>query len=296
MRPKTTLDQWHTLIAVQQSGSIQAAATALNKSHTTLIYAIKKLESQLGLDLIRIEGRRAVLTDDATTLLRRAAPMVEQAGELELIGHQLAQGRESEIIVTIDHLCNRDWLYRPIADFCVQNPGTSIQVKETSLSGTVEAVRDKAADIAIVTLPVTGIPAEAFGMTTMILIASHQHPLSAKTVLCQEDLLGTTQIVVRDLGTGTDATKQDAGWLKSQQRITVDSFDHAFDAVRAGLGFCRVPGHLLTDSDCGQITKLPLLGGTQFQVPIHLVAPKMGQTGPAAMQLYNLLLASTVQR
>ena len=92
MRLKTTLDQWLTLFEIDKAGSIQAAATELNKSHTTLIYAIKKLESQLGISVVKIEGRRAVLTDDGKSLLRRAQSMIEQAQVLEEISTQLAQG------------------------------------------------------------------------------------------------------------------------------------------------------------------------------------------------------------
>lgn len=57
MRLKTTLDQWLTLHEIDRHGSIQAAATALNKSHTTLIYAVRKLEDQLGVTLVTVEGR-----------------------------------------------------------------------------------------------------------------------------------------------------------------------------------------------------------------------------------------------
>ncbi len=72
MRLKTTLDQWLTLHEINRSGgSIQAAATQLNKSHTTLIYAVKKLEEQLGISLVHVKGRKAVLTDDGQSLLRR---------------------------------------------------------------------------------------------------------------------------------------------------------------------------------------------------------------------------------
>ena len=108
MKLKTTLDQWNTLLEVDKAGSFQAAATQLHKSHTTLIYAINKLEHQLGVSLVRIQGRRAVLTDEGKSLLRRATPMLEQARGLEVISTQLAQGIEAEITVTIDHLCNRD--------------------------------------------------------------------------------------------------------------------------------------------------------------------------------------------
>ena len=95
MKLRSTLAQWLTLVEVDKAGSIQAASNTLNKSHTTLIYAIKKLESQLGVSLIKVEGRKSVLTDHAKTLLRRAVPMLDQARELEAIGAQLSQGMES---------------------------------------------------------------------------------------------------------------------------------------------------------------------------------------------------------
>ena len=72
MRLKTTLEQWLTLFEIDRAGSIQAAAAALNKSHTTLIYAVRKLEEQLGVPLLKVEKRRAILTDDGKSLLRRA--------------------------------------------------------------------------------------------------------------------------------------------------------------------------------------------------------------------------------
>ncbi len=59
MRLKTTLEQWQTLQAIEQAGSIQSAAVMLNKSHTTLIYSVKKLEDQLGIKLIEVKGRNS---------------------------------------------------------------------------------------------------------------------------------------------------------------------------------------------------------------------------------------------
>ncbi len=296
MRLKTTLDQWLTLSEVDKAGSIQAAAARLNKSHTTLIYAIKKLEQQLGIALVRIEGRRAVLTDNGKSLLRRAAPMLDQAQELETISAQLSTGIEAEISVTIDHLCDRGWLYQAIAEFLKSNRGTSVQVRETSMSSTQQAVIHQHADIAIINLPVTNHQAEAFGLVTMIPVASAQHPLAQRANICPEDLLTETQIVIRDLGQTETPESQDVGWLKSQQRITVDSFDHAWQALINGVGFCRIPDHMLAKLDTSNIVQLPILGGSCYQVPVHLTLPKAALTGPAAMHLYELLLADAKHR
>jgi len=296
VRLKSTLEQWLTLIEVDKAGSIQAASNRLNKSHTTLIYAIKKLEAQFGFSLIRIEGRKSVLTDNAKTLLRRAIPMVEQARELEVIGAQLSRGMEPEITVSIDHLCCRRWLYQPLQDFFAKSSGTSVQIRETSLSSTRDAVKEQLADIAIVNIPIENCLAEAFGVVTMIPVVSQNHPLAQKDTICNDDLLTETQIVIRDLGSEESVEEQNVGWLKSQRRITVDNFDHAWLAVNSGLGFCGMPDHMLNELDTSNIVQLPLQGGSRYQVPVHLVAPKAGRTGLAAKLLYDILLADANNR
>lgn len=306
MKLKTTLEQWLTLLEVDKAGSIQAAAQKLHKSHTTLLYAVRKLEDQIGVPLVRIQGRRAVLTEEGKALLRRATPMLEQARGLEDIALQLSQDVESDITVTIDHLCNRQWLYGPLSEFMSHNKGTSVHIRETSLSGTQSAVTEQEADIAIINLPVTNHLAEAFGTVTMIPVVSAQHTLAHREQVCMEDLLVETQIVIRDLGGNEAQVKQDVGWLKAQRRITVDNFDHAITAVQAGLGFCRLPEHMLSElenqhfdnpSQSSQpLVRLPLEGGSQYQVPLHITLPKAGLTGPAAKALYRCLLTDSQKR
>lgn len=294
MRIKSTLEQWNSLAEVERCGSIQAAAHSMNKSHTTLLYSIKKLETQLGVSLVELKGRRTVLTENAKVLLRRAIPMVEQARDLEILSKHLSEGIEPEITIAIDHLCNKDWLYQPMRKFLAQNSFTSVQVRETSLSSTTEAVVQQWADISIVPLPVENHLAEAFATVTMIPVVSKSHPLAKKTSVCNEDLLSITQIVARDLGGHNPG--MNVGWLKAQRRITVDNFDHAWQAVVSGLGFCRIPDHFLAQYDTSQIVQLPLVGGERYQVPLHLVAPKGTRTGLAARQLYDLLLHDAKQR
>ncbi|TKB48693.1 LysR family transcriptional regulator [Ferrimonas sediminicola] len=296
MRLKTTLEQWLTLIEVDRAGSIQAAALALNKSHTTLMYALRKLEQQLGMELICIEQRRAVLTVEARALLRRAVPMVEQARELESVGSQIALGVEPEITLTLDHLCCREWVMAPLGRFFDDFKGTSVQIRETSLSATERAVTERQADLAIITLPVDNHLTDPFGVVTMVPVAGRGHPLAGMKAVTAEDLITHTQIVVRDLGEDDPKRQRDVGWLRSERRITVDNFDHAWDAVRAGVGFCRMPDHRLARLDPYEVVPLTLAGGGSYQVPLHLTLPKGKQTGVAARALYALLRQAARER
>ncbi|MFB9216121.1 LysR family transcriptional regulator [Vibrio sinaloensis] len=290
MRLKSTLEQWVTLKEVDRAGSIQAAASALNKSHTTLIYSIKKLEDQLGVKLVEVKGRRATVTEHGRSLLRRANSMLEQARDLEDLSQQISAGVESEITVAMDHLCDPNLLYQPMAEYLSQNSITSIQVVETSLSKTAEMVTSEQADIAIITLPITNYPAEAFSLTSMLPVVSSKHPLAGQKQVCMADFATHCQIVIRDLGaTNIDSKEQNVGWLKANQRITVDNFDHAFRAVEQGVGFCRLPEHIIKLRNTGQLKVLKVEHNERYQVPLHITLPKGAKTGPAALCFYDFL-------
>lgn len=290
MRLKSTLEQWVALQEIDRAGSIQAAANSLNKSHTTLIYGVRKLEEQLGVKLLEVKGRRAALTEQANSLLRRASLMLEQAHDLETLSRQLSAGVESEIIIAVDHLCDLSSIYRSMAVFMEANTTTSVSIVETSLSKTKEMVESQRADVAIITLPITNYPAESFGLTAMLPVVSIKHPLAAKKSLSLAELTSATQIVIRDLGDNELGTKQDVGWLKGQQRITVDNFDHAFHAVTSGSGYCRLPKHVIEQRNDDRLAVLDIEFASQYQVPLHITLPKGSKTGPAAMSMYALLL------
>lgn len=291
MRLKSTLEQWVTLREIDKAGSIQAAAAALNKSHTTLIYSVKKLEEQLSVQLVEVKGRRAVLTEHGQSLLRRASSMLDQARELEELSQQIAAGVESEITIAMDHLCDPSLLYRPMAHYLKHNNATSIQVVETSLSKTSDMVTSEQADLAIITLPVTNYPAQAFSLTSMVPVVSTEHPLAQQSDLTMADFATYCQIVIRDLGAPQASEQaQNVGWLRANQRITVDNFDHAFRAVEQGAGFCRLPTHIIETRNRGQLKVLNVDQSDVYQVPLHVTLPKGSKTGPAARCFYELLL------
>lgn len=61
--PNATLDQWRTLYAVIEHGSLEKAADALYRSQSAVSYTLSRLQSQLGVSLLRKSGRRTVLTE-----------------------------------------------------------------------------------------------------------------------------------------------------------------------------------------------------------------------------------------
>ena len=81
--PRITLEQWQTLVAVVDAGSHARAAEVLHKTQSTVTYAIRKIESLLGVKAFDLQGRKAVLTPTGQLLYRRARVLLEQAAGLE---------------------------------------------------------------------------------------------------------------------------------------------------------------------------------------------------------------------
>lgn len=295
-RLKTTLDQWMNLAAISEEGSVQGAAERLHKSHTTLLYSVKKLENQLGTKLVEVVGKKTRLTDSAIMLLRKAGTMLETARQLEKLSHLMSEGYESSLTISVDHLCDRSWLYGPLTQFCAENELTSVTLRETSLSSTRRYVKEKLSDIAIINLPVENYPSSFFGHVKMLPVISASHALAGQKEISQSELINTTQIVLRDLGNENNTPGENVGWLKPQRRITVDNFDYAIDAVVSGLGFCRLPEHLIKRFNNPEVTILNIQEGFDYQVPLHVTLPKGEETGPAALELFELLLKDASHR
>lgn len=284
------------LVAVSEEGSVQAAAERLHKSHTTLLYSIKKLESQLGTELVEVVGKKTRLTASATMLLRKAGSMLETARQLEKLSCLLSEGYESSLLISVDHLCDRRWIYDPLTRFCTENALTSITLRETSLSATRRYVKEKMSDIAIINLPIENFPSSFFGHVKMLPVISAFHSLAGQNEISQDELINTTQIILRDLGSENSTQGDNVGWLKPQRRITVDNFDYAIDAVSSGLGFCRLPEHMIKRLNNPDIITLNVHEGFDYQVPLHVTLPKGEETGPAARALFDLLMQHAAMR
>lgn len=67
---------------VAETGSVRRAAELLHLSPTALSKAVKVLEREVGVRLVRPQGRGIALTDEGRMLARRAAPVLAELAEL----------------------------------------------------------------------------------------------------------------------------------------------------------------------------------------------------------------------
>ena len=285
--PKITLDQWSALAAVVDAGSYARAAEVLHKSQSTLTYSIKKIEELLGIKVFRIEGRKAVLTPNGELLYRRGRNLLEEAGQLEDAAAQLARGREPEIGIAAEILFPTWLLLNCMAEFGTAHPSTRIELIESVLGGTEEALNQKRADIAITPVVPPGYVGEALMEVRVVCMASPQHPLHRLgRPLTRNDLRRHRHLVIRDSGVRRERS---SSWL-NEQRWTVTNKATSIRAACMGLGYAWYPEDNVRDEvRSGALKSLPLKEGAERFVMLYLVLANGDAAGPGTRELAGII-------
>ena len=175
--PRITLEQWRALQAVVDAGGYAQAAAKLHKSQSAITYAVQKIEALLKLKIFELRGRKARLTGSGEVLYRRAKGLLEEAESLEGAGRQLAQGWESELRLAVEIIFPTWLLLRCFGLFAQEHPETRIELYETVLSGTDEALMQRRVDLAICSLVPPGFMGDALMPMRFIAAAHPDHPL-----------------------------------------------------------------------------------------------------------------------
>jgi DNA-binding transcriptional LysR family regulator len=278
---KTTLEQWAVLAAVVDQGGYAQAAAALHRSQSAVSYAVSRLQEELDVPLLIIEGRKAVLTPHGQTLLQRARGILSDVHTLELLARSLKQGWEPQLRLVVDTAYPRDHLLKIVAELQQLCPNTQMQVSDAVLSGAEEAITDGLADVVVTVHVPDGYFGELLLDVMFVAVARPQHPLfTVGHELTFEDLTRHVQVVVRDSGL---RHPRNEGWLGAERRCTVSSVEASLATVKAGLAYAWLPEHVVAESlRSGTLKALPLVSGGERRVPLHLVLVRPEVTGPAA--------------
>lgn len=279
--PRSTAEQWAVLSTVVELGSYAKAAAALHRSQPAVSYAIANLQESLGVKLLEIQGRRAVLTAHGDTLLKRARTVLREFETVERLAQVLKRGWESRLRLVVDAAFPRAHLMAIVSEAQARCADTQLQLEDAVLSGAEEAITEGTADVVVTTSVPNGVLGTWLMDVRLIAVANPRHALfGAGRELTGEDLEHHTQAVVRDSGR---LHPRDSGWLGSNTRCTVTSVESSLALVRAGLAFAWLPEHVVAEPlRAGELRELPLNAGAIRKLPLYLVLVKPALAGPAA--------------
>jgi DNA-binding transcriptional LysR family regulator len=282
-----SLDQWRALISVVDSGGYEKAAEALHKSQSSVTYAVQKLQSQLGVKAFEVKGRKAVLTPTGEFLYRRARALVEEAEATERAAKRLSAGWEAEIGIAMDVAFPSWLLLQCLARFGDESPHTRIEVIESVLGGTAEALLLGQAQLAITGMVPQGFAGDLLMPIRFLPGAHPEHPLhKLGRPLTMQDLRAHRQLVVRESGTRR-ATKPR---LEASQRWTVSHMSTSIQAASRGYGYGWYPEYRIRDEiAAGTLRVLPLREGAATFAQLYLVFADRDAAGPGVQRLAAII-------
>lgn len=285
---QVTLEQWRVLQAVVDHGGFAQAAAQLYRSQSSISYTVAKLQEQLGIPLLKIEGRKAQLTPAGEALLRRSRHLLQEAMELEQFAHSLDQGWEAEVRLVVDTAFPTKALMRALHRFQPLSHGTRVQLREEVLSGAEEVLERGEADLAICANVPPNLMGDPLLDLEFIAVAHRDHSLhQLERPITTSDLERELQVVIRDSGL---RRQRDVGWLGAEHRWSVSSLDTAIAAITEGLGYAWLPKHAI----CGLLQQdilhpLPLREGGHYKGALYLAYGGGQLPGPGTRQLAHLI-------
>ncbi|WP_331347028.1 LysR family transcriptional regulator [Cellvibrio sp. UBA7661] len=285
---KVTLEQWRALLAVIDAGGYAKAAELLNKSQSAVSYAISQLETALDVKVFHLQGRKAVPTPAGELLYRRAKQLLEQAGRLEKSAACLSVHVEPLVKIAADIIIPPIFILQCLEIFAKAFPDTRVEIFESVLSGTEDALLQRQVDLAIGGRVPPGFMGEKLVTVMMHGVASPVHPLlQLGRPVNHEDMRQHRQIIVRDSGQYRRRTE---GWQEADQRWTVSHIKTSIDAIRMGLGYAWLPdAYTHDDIAAGRLKYLPVEVGSAREVTTYLTFADRDFAGPATRHLAEVL-------
>lgn len=286
--PRISLEQWQAFVAVVEAGGYARAAEVLHKSQSTVTYGVQRIQDLLGVKLFELRGRRAVVTPTGQLLYQRGRALVDEAGLLERSARALSAGWEAEIRLVTEMIFPTWLLLRALETFGSESPHTHIEVVESVISGTTEAIEQGKADLAITARVPEGYNAEPLMRVRFVAAAHPDHPLHRlQRKLTSRDLRMHRHLVVRDTGS---ARSKSSVSVDAAQRWTVSQFATSVEAARLGMGFAWFPAEFIrAELAAGTLVPLPLGESSERFAQLYLVIPDSELAGPGVLRLAKIL-------
>jgi DNA-binding transcriptional LysR family regulator len=285
--PRISLEQWRALLAVVDMGGYAQAAASLHKSQSAVTYAVQKMESLLGVKIFEVIGRKARLTATGEVLYRRAKSLLDEAGALESAAGSLAAGWEPELRLAVEIIFPTWLLLNCFNRFAEDRPETRIELHETVLSGTEEALLERRVDLAVCSEVPRGFIGDFLIRLRFIPVAHPDHPLHRLgRELTLQDLRKHRHLVIRDTG----SQRRGGTWLGAEQIWTVSHKATSIHAAMMGLGFAWYPEEMVRgELDSGALKALPLREGAERWGNLYLVFADRDYAGPGALRMAEII-------
>lgn len=291
-----SLKQLRIFHAVHDCGGFTEAGECLYLSQSTISYTIAKLQSQLGVAIFKIEGRKATLTEAGRIILQRSRRVLKEALDFEVFSERLLDGFHSNVYLMIENGFPEALLTRTVQKFSSLEPDATLSMETLGMWQASAALTERPASLAICSWIPEHFIGEPFIDLDYVPVAHADHPLSKQAYpLTISDLHEHLQIVIDDL---SEAPRHNIDSVKNTDNYrTVPDLFTALDALGGGVGYAWLPQYLIaTDLWEGNLNILPLKEDGVYNKQFYLVRQTNLDDDAMPIRLANILKNDIARR
>ena len=281
------LEALRALDAVVRHGGFKRAAVQLHKVQSAVSYQIRKLEVQLGLQLVDRDGYRVKLTPAGEAVLAEGRRLLAQADHVEAVARQFTIGWEPRLTVILDGILPLEPILAALKKLADDRVPTRIQLKVEFLRGVQYRFEQDDADLMLVkdyeSQP--SLRAEALADIECILCAAATHPLAKARSASLADLHEHVELSVQD----SSGQGDDRHMFGGERVFYMSGFEPKKQALLTGLGFGWMPAGLVRkELREGTLREVRYVGGSRYRFTpllVHRVERPLGRTGTALVSM-----------
>lgn len=184
------LRQLRYLVTIAEAGNLGRAAGQLYVSQPALSYALKQLESELGIRLFDRHAAGVTATAAGRDVIAAALQTLQQADQVSAAADRHRRGQRGLLRVGFEASGAGELTTRARAEFARRNPGVRVEPKRFDWGGEVAALRDGRVDIAFVWLPadLDGLHAEVVHVESRVVGMPAEHRLAQREAVSIHDV------------------------------------------------------------------------------------------------------------
>ena len=227
--------------AIYLTGSVSAAARALNVSQPGVSKMLKHAEDSLGFLLFdRVKGR-LIPTKKGIILFEQVEPVFDKFTELRSFASQLADDKKGRIRFAMTPAFGLELGPKAVVKFSAGNPDITIEVETLHSSEIIKALQRGAIDIGLIfgAPNIPGIFTDIIGHTGLVCVASNDFDLPSKEKMDYRDFKNFPLITLNEksvLGHLLANKLSDAFTVKGNSHIIVETYYIAKQLVRKNAG------------------------------------------------------------
>jgi DNA-binding transcriptional LysR family regulator len=235
-------------VAVVEEGGFTKAAERVQIAQSPLSQQIRKLEGELGVQLLIRTSRTLEVTPAGAAFYERARSLLEAADDAADVARRIARGEAGRLSVGFTGSATYELFPALIRAYQVSRPGVTLNPQTEMFTGAqADALRARTIDVGVLRPPVFahGLVVETLRNEPIVAFLPSNHPLAAKreiqlSDLRQENFIAFPSAPTSNLRDVISAACERAGFTPMVRHVVADTATMV-TLVAAGLGVALAP-------------------------------------------------------